>query len=79
MLAKADEWTRRRANTSSLSRDAQAFAVSDVCVRISFIWASVSTLACFKAVSIALISSRCARRIVSSSLHSGVVMSFILA
>ena len=70
MVAWGDECTRRSVKTSSLSSELQAVAVSDACVRISLICASVKTRAFFKALSIALISSRCARSSLSSCLHS---------
>jgi hypothetical protein len=78
MVAKGDECTRRSAKTSSLSFELQAFAVSDACVRISFTCASVKILAVFKALSIALISSRWERRSVSSSFHPPYVIAFNL-
>jgi hypothetical protein len=56
-----------------LSFELQALAVSDSCVRVSFICASVNIPAVFKALSMASISSRWERRIVNSSLHSPVV------
>jgi len=52
---------------------------TDACVRISFTCVSVRILAVFKALSIALISSRWDRSSVNSCFHSAVVMWSILA
>ena len=51
MVAKGDECTRRSAKTLSPSLELQALAVSEACVRICFICASVKILAVFKALS----------------------------
>ena len=73
MVAWGDECARRSVKTSSPSFELQAVAVSDACVRISLICASVKTRAFFKALSMAFISSRCARRSLSSCFQSAVV------
>jgi len=73
MVAPGDECTRMSVRTSSLSPELHAVAVSDACSRISLISTSVKAFARFKALSIALISSRWARTSLSSCLHSAAV------